>query len=118
VDKAAWTGFLVFATALVLVLAAVSIAKARPRRQVLAPFVPSLAASILIYINMVEGADSFHTAFLFCSGAALLIALGLIIAWPERNLLATFSWAMLGVVTPYLAFIALFTIACPGECLK
>ncbi len=118
-DKATWNTILVAAVPLALGLSVIGLVVARPRRQVLVPFLPSLAASSAIYPAMVDGASSFHKAFVLCILLALGFALLLIAAQSWRNKLATFSWALLGVVTPYVLFIALLAWACWGktECL-
>lgn len=118
-DKGAWNSLLIVATASIVALSLVTLALARPRGQVLAPFLPSVLASTVIYLSLVDGASGFHTAVEICTAAALALA-GLL-TWlrPERNTLATFSWALLGVVTPYCAFFLNIAVACAGksECL-
>ncbi len=114
-DKATWDTILVAAVPLVLCLSIYSLIVARPRRQVLVPFLPSLSASIAIYVSMVGGASSFHSAIVLCTSLALSFALLLIIAQPWRDKLAAFSCALLGVVSPYALFIALLAAACWGH---
>jgi hypothetical protein len=46
---------------------------------------------------------------------ALSFALMLIVVQPWRDKLATFSWALLGVVTPYILFFGFLTVACWGR---
>lgn len=118
-DKQTWTNILIAAVPIVLILSLVSLASARPRRQILAAFLPSLAVSSAIYLLTVDGASSFHTAFVVCTLSALAIALLLVVLQSERSKLATVSWALLGVVTPYAIFILLLAAACWGktECL-
>jgi hypothetical protein len=115
VDKATWNTILVAAVPLVLGLSIYSLVLAQPRRQVLLPFLPSLAASIAIYMSMVDGASSFHDAVVLCTLLALSFALFLVLAQPWREKLAAFSWALLGVVTPYVLFIGLIAAACWGH---
>jgi hypothetical protein len=121
IDKADWNLFLIAATFLVLLLSLGTVVFARPRSQLFAPFMPSLVVSIVIYITLLthgprgHGASHFHTAFALCSLLALGFALLLIVNQPERNKLGTFSWAMLGVVFPYTAFLAYLAAACWGN---
>ena len=114
-DKETWNALLTLAVPLVLGLSIYSFAVARPRHQVLLPFLPTLAASIAIYASMVDGASSFHSAVVLCSMLALGFAVVLVIAQPWRNRLAAFSWALLGVVTPYVLVIGLIAAACWGQ---
>jgi hypothetical protein len=105
--------------ALVLVLAVYALVVARPRRQVLVPFLPSLAASTAIYSSHVEGASSFHQALVLCIALATGFAFLLVVAQPWQDRLATFSWALLGVDVPPVVLFALIATTCWGqtECL-
>lgn len=114
-DKATWNTVLVVAPALILIASLGALAQARPRRQVLVPFLASLVVSIVIYVTTVGGASRFHTAVVTCGLLALGLAFLLIWLKPERNRLATISWALLGVVIPYVLFFALLTWACWGQ---
>lgn len=118
-DKGSWDLLVAVVTGLVILASVVALFTARPRRQVLAPFVPSLLASIVIYLAMVHHASSFHTAFVLCSLLALAFASVLVLYRPAWDGLAMFAWAMLGVVTPFTLLIALLAVVCLGhpECL-
>jgi len=115
VDKASWNSLLLFAAVSIPVLSIATLVGARPRHQVLAPFLPSLAVSVVIYATSGGGASDFHTAFAVCSLLALGFALSLVLLQPERDRLATFSWAFLGVTTPYAIFFVLIAAACWGQ---
>jgi hypothetical protein len=115
VDKASWNSLLLFAAVSIPVLSLGTLVRARPRRQVFAPFLPSLVVSIMIYATKGGGASAFHTAFIVCSLLALGFALFLIVFQPERDRLATFSWALLGVTTPYAVVLTLIAAACWGQ---
>lgn len=114
-DKETWNTILFAAVPLVLCLSIYSLVVVRPRRQVLVPFLTSLAASIVIYTSMGGAASSFHKAFVLCTLLALSFALLLVVAQPWREKLAAFSWALLGVVTPYTLLIGLIAVACWGH---
>jgi hypothetical protein len=115
VDKAIWNSLLLFAAVSIPALSLGMLVGARPRHQVFAPFLPSLVVSIVVYATRVGDAASFHTAFIVCSLLALGFALSLILFQPERDKLATFSWALLGVTAPYTVFITLIAAACWGR---
>jgi uncharacterized membrane protein len=119
VDKGSWTLLVAVVTGVVIFASVVALFTARPRRQVLVPFLPSLVASIVIYPTTVHSASSFHTAFVICSLLALAFAFALVVYRPAWDRLAIFAWAMLGVVTPFTLLIALLAVACWGrtECL-
>jgi hypothetical protein len=119
VDKQTWTTILIVAVPATLLFSLASLARARPRWQVIPPFLASLAASVAIYASTVDGASSFHTAFVLCVLAALAISLVCIAVQPRWSRLATVSWSLLGVVTPYTVLIGLLAVACWGqtECL-
>lgn len=114
-DKETWNSVLFAAVPLVSIASIYALAVARPRNQVLLPFLGALAASIAIYASMVHGASSFHSAVLLCTLLALGFAFLLVLVQPWRNSLAAFSWALLGVITPYCFFIALIAAACWGQ---
>jgi hypothetical protein len=121
-DKDTWNAILILAVPVVLGLSILTLVLVRPRRQVLLPFLPTLAASIAVYSSRVHGAhgaNEFHRCVSLCTLLALGYAVFLVAAQPWRNRLAAFSWALLGVVTPYTAFISLIVVACWGqtECL-
>jgi uncharacterized membrane protein len=119
VDKDSWNLLVAVVTGLVILASVVALFTAQPRRQVLVPFVPSLLASVVIYLAMVHGASSFHTAFVICSLLALAFAFVLVLYRPAWDRLAMFAWALLGVVTPFTLLIALLVVVCWGhtECL-
>jgi hypothetical protein len=115
VDKATWNTLLTVAAILIPVIAVGSLFTTRPRRQVLAAFLPTLVASIVIYVATGGGASVFHTAVVICGSLALGFAFFLTRLEPKRDRLATYAWALLGVVTPYLSFFALLTAVCWGK---
>jgi hypothetical protein len=114
-----WDGFVLVVTALVILASVIAISAARPRSQVLVPYASTLIVSIVVYVSMVHGASSFHTAFLICCAVAIGVALVLVLVRPAWNRLAMFTWAMLGVVTPFIVFFGFLAVVCLGktECL-
>jgi hypothetical protein len=115
VDKSTWNHLLTAAAVLIPIVAILALAKARPRRQVVAPFLPILVVSIFIYLTTGSGASDFHRAAVVCAALALGFAFVLTRFETERDKLATYSWALLGVVTPYLFFFTLLTAVCWGQ---
>lgn len=113
--KDSWNLLVAVVTGLAILASVVALLTARPRLQVLAPFIPSLLGSAVIYLAMVHGAPSFHAAFVICSLLALVFAFALVLYRPAWDRLAMFAWAMLGVVTPFTFLIALLTVACWGR---
>ncbi len=118
-DKATWTYLLIVAAIVILLLAAAGLIWARPRDQVVIPFLITAVASGAIYAKTVHGASDFHVAFLACCGLAVAVGAVLVRIQRERSILATFSWALLGVFAPVILLIGLLTAVCAGatECL-
>ena len=114
-DRAALNTVLIVAAISILALSIGTLVRARPRRQVLIPFLTSLVVSSAIYLSTVNGASGFHTAVIISSLLAVDIALFLMWFEPARDKMATLSWALFGVVAPCLAFFMLLTAVCWGH---
>lgn len=103
------------AAVLVPVVAIGTLAGARPRRQVVAAFLPPFIVSIVVYGNAASGSFDFPVAVIVCGILSIAFAFVLTQLQAERHKFATYAWALLGVVAPYALAFTLVGVACWGK---
>jgi hypothetical protein len=99
----------------VVVAAAIAVAAVRPRRQLVAPYVITLALSFAAYLlpPTINGRDDFHRRLEIALVAALIVgALAAARAFRARDALGRLAVCLLGVATPPLVLFGLLTAAC------